>query len=245
MSAPPASQKNAEPVWQQTGQEKRSAVKDLFDNIAPTYDRFNGLISFNRHHNWRIAAVKKLSLSSGDHVLDICCGTGDFSKAIADLHGKGVSITGFDFSANMLAIAKQKHSGSRFILADACQIPAHSGIADAATVGWGLRNVPDLDGALVEIYRVLKGGGRLAIVESVRPKGAVVKRFGMVGFKFFSTLFGSMLGDRKSYQYLPESSGRFATSDELVSRFKSAGFIETGCETRMLGHIAIVWGRKP
>lgn len=219
-------------------------MQNLFDSIAPTYDRFNGLISFNRHHRWRREAAGKLDLSSGDVAYDLCCGTGDFAAAIHGVFGRSVHVTGFDFSRNMLGIAQEKNRSSRFVLADASAVPARSGLAKGATIGWGLRNVPDVDAALKEAHRLLAAGGKLAVVESVQPKNQLISKISMAGFTVLSTIFGTFLRDRRSYRYLPESSERFLDSKGLVEKFSNAGFVDVGYQQRMFGHIAIVWGSK-
>src|SRR5688572_4273319 len=145
--------------WLAEGAQKREAVRAMFGEIAPTYDLLNSIMSLRLHHRWRKFAVGQLELSEGNSALDLCCGTGDFMMPLRKAVGPRGRLLGIDFSQPMLDRAKRKGL-AEVALGDACQLPIQSSRFDAVTVGWGLRNVPDVPAALGEIVRALRAGGR-------------------------------------------------------------------------------------
>src|SRR5579863_5707980 len=146
-------------IWTEEGSQKREAVRRMFGEIAPSYDRLNGLMSLSLHRRWRAFAVDLLALKLGETALDLCCGTGDFMPLLQKAVGASGAVVGADFSAPMLAIAAQKGQ-RKLTMGDACEVPVRDASVDAVTVGWGIRNVPDQDRAHLEIARILKPGGR-------------------------------------------------------------------------------------
>ena len=232
-------------TWNAEGQEKREAVQQMFGEIAPTYDLCNSLMSLRLHHRWRASAVRLLELKEGETVLDVCCGTGDFFPPLRRAVGTRGRILGLDFSLPMLFVGAKKDAQAQRGLADACRLPARSDSVDGITVGWGIRNVPDIDLAHREAYRVLKAGRRFVSVDMAEPRNVLLK----VGSKFMTHRFlpflGSLFGKRQAYTYLPKSTEKFLDRDALKASMEKAGFVDVHYSDRFFGNICIHWGTKP
>lgn len=229
--------------WLAQGEEKRRVVRDMFAAIAPTYDRVNGIVSFRMHHRWRSAAVRAIGLRPGERVLDLCCGTGDFFAPIRRAVGSSGRIVGMDFCLPMLEIAGEKFGdGVELALADATRIPVQDGAFDAVTVGWGLRNVPDLGAALREAARVLRPGGRFVSVDMTQPRTPVIGPVSAWAARTVCGLVGRLFGQGTAYRYLPESAERFASPDELSAEMAKAGFEDVQFRSMFFGNIGLHWG---
>lgn len=228
--------------WLHQGEAKREAVRRMFAEIAPTYDRVNGLLSLNLHHRWRKIAVDAIQVHAGDMVADLCCGTGDFA---AEVSARGARVVGLDFCLPMLDLATHKGvPRSAWGLADACILPLASASVDAVTVGWGLRNVPDLDAALREITRVLKPGGRFACLDMARPEVPVLGWVAERAFHLVTPLVGRLMGHADAYTYLPKSAERFVGRAVLRQKLEALGFQEVRERSFMFGNISLMWGVK-
>ena len=151
----------------ESGRLAPEAVRSMFDRIAPVYDAMNRTMTLGLDQRWRRATVAAV-VQPGDRVLDTCCGTGDL--AVAALQA-GATVTGLDFSGRMLERARRKSSEITWVQGDAQQLPFEDASFDAATVGFGVRNLADLDRGLAELRRVLRPGGRVAIIEITKPSG--------------------------------------------------------------------------
>lgn len=231
--------------WMLQGDAKREAVKGLFAEIAPKYDLLNSLMSLHLHHRWRAAAVRELELSSGDLALDICCGTGDFFAPLRKAVGTSGTVLGVDFCLPMLEIAERKLPREPVHLGDACRLPFRNGRLDGVSVGWGIRNVPDIDGAHQEAYRVLQTGGRFVSLDMAQPKNRLIRAAsGFIALRIMPFL-GRILSNKTAYKYLPESSKRFLSREELKSSMEAAGFVDVRWRDLFLGNICIHVGRKP
>lgn len=230
--------------WLKDGDEKRQSVQAMFAEIAPTYDLMNSLMSLRLHHRWRRFAANTLGLKKGQSALDVCCGTGDFLTVLRDKVGPEGKLIGVDFCAPMLQVAAEKKSlAPNLVCADACHLPLSHSQFDAATVGWGLRNVPSLSEALSEIHRVLKPGGRFVSLDMARPKG-VMGKVSEIVFHTLVPALGTLFGKRKAYQYLPKSTLRFVSPEELEKALTDLGFVEVGHRYLYFGNVAMVWGKK-
>lgn len=196
------------------------AVRTMFDRIAPVYDRMNRLMTAGLDRGWRDATARRV-VEPGDCVLDAACGTGDL--ALADLRAGAGRVIGVDFSEPMLARARRKSAEVEWVQGDLSQLPYPDGMFQAATIGFGLRNVSDLDGALSELRRVLAPGGRLGILEITRPRGPLAP-FYRLWFDLLVPHVGRLLGGGSAYAYLPASVRRFQAPDELAERMARAGF---------------------
>ena len=193
----------------------------MFDRIAPVYDAMNRTMTAGLDRRWRRLTAEAV-VQPGDSVLDACCGTGDLAIACARAGGR---VTGLDFSEPMLERARRKAPELEWVRGDLLELPFADGSFDAATVGFGVRNVEDLDRALSELRRALRVGGRLAILEITRPRG-VLAPFYKFWFDGVVPLLGKLLPGGSAYTYLPASVRRFPGPEELAARIVTAGFGE-------------------
>ncbi|MFL6014264.1 MAG: class I SAM-dependent methyltransferase [Gaiellaceae bacterium] len=192
-------------------------VQTMFDRIAPVYDVMNRVMTAGLDQRWRRATAKAV-VEPGDRVLDAACGTGDLAVIAARAGGK---VTGLDFSEAMLERARRKAPELDWVRGDLLALPFEDESFDAATVGFGVRNVADLPGALEELRRVLKPGGRLGILEITRPRGPL-RFFYSLWFDRIVPLLGKVLPGGEAYTYLPASVRRFPGPDDLAAQM--AGF---------------------
>lgn len=232
-------------IWQTEGAKKRQAVQGMFAEIAPTYDLLNSVMSLRLHHRWRAYAVKKLNLKAGDKALDVCCGTGDFMAPLAKVVGDKGVVAGIDFCLPMLQKAAGKPGASALSLGDACQLPVQTNSFDGVSVGWGIRNVPDIDAAHRELFRVLKPGGRFVSLDMARPRNPLVRIPAEFVTNTFLPWLGAIFGKTKAYTYLPKSTQSFKTRQELAASMEKAGFTEIGFKDLFFGNICVHWGTKP
>jgi demethylmenaquinone methyltransferase/2-methoxy-6-polyprenyl-1,4-benzoquinol methylase len=194
----------------------------MFDRIAPVYDAMNRVMTGGLDLRWRRVAAAA-AVRPGDRVLDAACGTGDL--ALADLRAGAASVTGLDFSTRMLERARRKTAVVDWVEGDLLALPFEEGSFDAATIGFGIRNVGDLELALAELRRVLRPGGRLAILEITRPRGTL-RPFFSLWFDRFVPLLGRLLPGGAAYAYLPASVARFPAAETLAGLLRDAGFAE-------------------
>jgi demethylmenaquinone methyltransferase / 2-methoxy-6-polyprenyl-1,4-benzoquinol methylase len=192
----------------------------MFDRIAPVYDAMNRVMTGGLDLRWRRLAATAV-VRPGDLVLDAACGTGDL--ALADRRAGAAKVTGVDFSQRMLERARRKAPSLDWVEGDLLAMPFEDGMFDAATVGFGVRNVADLEGALAELRRVLRPGGRLAILEITRPRG-ILRPFFALWFDRVVPALGRLLPGGAAYSYLPASVARFPGAEELAGLMERAGF---------------------
>lgn len=233
----------SEQAWQAVGDDKRRAVQSLFSNIAGRYDLLNSAMSLRLHHRWRAAAVRMLDLKPGDVVADVCCGTGDFAWPIRSATGETGRVVGIDFCLPMIEVGKQKKVPMLLGQGDATSLPLCSATFDAVTVGWGLRNVADLEAALREIRRILRDGGRFVSVDMAKPKNPLVRGVSRLVFSVAAPALGAIFKRRDAYKYLPQSTEKFASREEQVALMRKVGFTEAKYKDMFFGNICIHWGR--
>jgi demethylmenaquinone methyltransferase/2-methoxy-6-polyprenyl-1,4-benzoquinol methylase len=191
----------------------------MFDRIAPVYDAMNRAMTAGLDQRWRRETARTV-VSSGDRALDVCCGTGDLAIAAERVGGV---VTGLDFSARMLERARAKSGEVEWIQGDALALPFADASFDAATVGFGVRNLDDLERGLRELRRVLKPGGRVGILEITKPRGWL-RSFYRLWFDGLVPLAGKLLPGGSAYTYLPASVRRFPGAEELAELMQTVGF---------------------
>jgi len=206
-------------VTAETGRLPADGVRRMFDRIAPVYDVMNRLMTMGLDRRWRRITVEQV-VRPGDRVLDACCGTGDLAL---EARRRGGVVTGLDFSARMLERARRKAPALEWLQGDVLALPFEDGAFDAATVGFGVRNVDDLEAGLRELRRVLRAGGRLGILEITTPRGRLVP-FYRVWFDRVIPVLGRVLPGGSAYAYLPASVRRFPDPDDLAALLGAAGF---------------------
>ena len=224
-------------VSAETGVLAPDAVRRMFDRIAPVYDLMNHAMTGGLDRRWRRTTARAV-VRPGDRVLDACCGTGDLALACARAGG---DVTGLDFSRAMLERARRKAPALDWVEGDLLELPFEAGSFDAATVGFGVRNVADLERALAEFRRVLVVGGRLAILEITTPRGPLAPFF-RVWFDRIVPLLGRVLRQSAAYSYLPASVRRFPNVDELGVLMRDAGLSDVRWRTFAGGIVALHTG---
>ncbi len=197
-------------------------VRSMFDRIAPVYDLMNRVMTAGLDQRWRRLTVRAV-VRPGNRVLDACCGTGDL--AVAAKAGGAREVVGLDFSPRMLERARRKDGAIEWVEGDVLELPFEDASFDAATVGFGVRNVADLERGLAELRRVLRPGGRLGVLEITKPRGPL-KVFYRLWFDVLIPLAGKILPGGKAYTYLPASVRRFPGPDELAALLRAQGFAE-------------------
>jgi ubiquinone/menaquinone biosynthesis methyltransferase len=199
----------------------------MFDRIAGRYDLMNSVMSAGLHHRWRGRAVELAEVGPGARALDVCCGTGDLALALHDVAGLRGEVVGLDFSAPMLEIARQKTAARgaeiEYLEGNALELPFEDGRFDAATVGFGIRNVVDLPRAIAEMRRVVRPGGRVVVLEITTPDRPPLSWFYGLWFDRIVPLLGRLTGEEDAYSYLPESVKRFPPAAGLAKQMHDAG----------------------
>jgi demethylmenaquinone methyltransferase / 2-methoxy-6-polyprenyl-1,4-benzoquinol methylase len=192
----------------------------MFDRIAPVYDAMNRVMTAGLDRRWRRITLDCVAVKPGERVLDACCGTGDLAIGA---RARGAHVTGLDFSERMLERARTKGPQIEWVQGDALALPFEDASFDAATVGFGIRNVADLERGLRELRRVLRPGGRLGILEITTPRGALAP-FYRLWFDRVVPLLGKALPGGDAYTYLPASVRRFPDPDALARLLEQSGF---------------------
>jgi demethylmenaquinone methyltransferase/2-methoxy-6-polyprenyl-1,4-benzoquinol methylase len=223
-------------------------VAAMFDNIAPVYDRMNTLMTLGFDGRWRRAAVNAAHLSPGDAVIDVACGTGKLAGALAERVGPFGRVLAVDLAPGMIAEAETQNPDLvqlEFTVADALSLPAGEGAFDAATIAFGLRNLPNFEAAFRELARVVRPGGWVVCLELSVPRPRIWGRVYHGAFRRSAPLIGSLFGRRKAYTYLPQSLEGFPNPDELVRTMIRAGLVEVSYRRLALGAVALHKGRVP
>jgi demethylmenaquinone methyltransferase/2-methoxy-6-polyprenyl-1,4-benzoquinol methylase len=229
------------------GPEKRAYVRSIFTAIAPTYDRLNRIISFRFDQGWRRYAVARLGWEREPEgiYLDLCAGTLDFGAMLARQPGFRGQVVGADFVRRMLELGRKKSSRIAPVNADALDLPFAERVFAGAMIGWGLRNLVDLDGGIAEVARVLKPGGRLVILEMALPPRRLLREAYQFYFRRILPLIGRWISKHTTaYSWLPESTRVFPPPPELVRRLEAQGFEKVDYELLMGGVCAFYVGTR-
>lgn len=231
-------------------QSKEERVHHVFEKISDNYDKMNSVISFQQHIKWRKDAMKRMDVKQGSHALDVCCGTADWTIALAEAVGPSGNVTGLDFSQNMLNVGIEKVkklglSHVNLIHGNAMELPFPDNSFDFVTIGFGLRNVPDYLQVLKEMYRVLKPGGMAVCLETSQPTLFGYRQLYYFYFRFVMPIFGKMFAKSyKEYSWLQESAREFPGMKELARLFERAGFTDVKYKPYSGGAAAVHIGLK-
>lgn len=230
----------------QPAAEKAAYVRGVFTRIAPRYDLMNRLMTGGQDVTWRRAVIRRAALPAGGRLLDLGAGTGDLARE-ALRQQPGARVVAADFTlAMMLAGRASRRGPDDWSAADALRLPYADGSFDAVVSGFLLRNVTDVAGALAEMLRVLRPGGRMVALDTTRPTENLLSPFVRFHMRRVIPALGTLVtGQRDAYTYLPVSSENFLAAEELLRRICAAGFEPAGFERRMFGTVAIHWGQKP
>ncbi len=232
-------------------------LHDYYADIFPTYDLVNRIFTFGRDRSWRKKAVNACLQNQPKSVLDVCTGTGDFILEVAGASGRDISLTGYDFSTDMLSKARQKQellAGSelpliRFVEGDVGQMPFEANSFDSMGITFGIRNlVYENSNAglhLKELYRVLKPGGRFVVLESSKPGNAVWRVLNNIYLRLILPYLGGIIsGNLKAYRYLAKSSRNYYTISEMEKILEGAGFRMVSGESLFLGSVMMLVARE-
>ncbi|CAG4922455.1 MULTISPECIES: ubiquinone/menaquinone biosynthesis methyltransferase [Acidithrix] len=217
--------------------EKAQYVQKMFDTISPRYDLVNRLMTMRMDLKWRTFAIAQLGLRPNSLMLDVACGTGDFVRMLGS---KNYRVVGIDFSFGMLAASNQHD----LIQGDASKLPFKNGSFDGLTCGFALRNFVDLEATLVEMARVLRRGGKVALVEVARPKRPIIKELHGIYFDRIVPAIGAALSSREAYKYLPASTSYLPEENELKALIKRTGFEAVEFKYFMMGAAQVITATK-
>jgi demethylmenaquinone methyltransferase/2-methoxy-6-polyprenyl-1,4-benzoquinol methylase len=222
--------------------KKPAEVAAMFDEVAPTYDLTNTLLSFGQDRSWRKKVEKAVDPRVGQSILDLAAGTGASSVSFLK---DGVRVVAGDFSEGMLAVGRKRHPEIEFVFADATKLPFKAAEFDATTISFGLRNVVDVQKALAEMFRVTKPGGRIVICEFSKPVSALRPFYNFYLGKLLPGFSGLFSKTPEAYSYLAESILAWPNQVELAAKVSAAGFERVSFKNLTLGIVALHIGYKP
>lgn len=231
-------------------QNSKSHVHDLFENIAPKYDKMNDIMSFRQHKVWRKKTMQLMNVQPGQTALDLCCGTCDWTIDLARASKTG-KIIGLDFSEQMLAIGKGKvveaglDAQVELVQGNAMELPFADHSFDFVTIGFGLRNVPDYKQVVSEMLRVVKPGGKIVCLDMSKPQAQPFKSIYYFYFEKIVPLLGKAFAKRfAAYKWLPDSLQLFLDAKELKALFEQVGAKDVYVKNFFLGVAALHIGKK-
>lgn len=228
-------------------EEKDRIVQRMFTSIAEHYDLNNSLLSFGLHHYWKRFASEKAKVKEGERYLDLCAGTGDIAMLLANKVGEKGLVIGLDLNYRMLCVGKRKlaryghDERVLLVLGNAESLTFPDKVFDAVTVGFGIRNVSNINKAFSEIYRVIKPGGRAVCLEFSRPTNGLLRwLYDLYSFKILPKVGKMVAGDDTGvYQYLPDSIRKFPDQERLAETIRQAGFSQVEYTNLSGGIVAV------
>jgi len=227
-------------------------IAGMFDAIAPRYDLLNHLLSGGLDLRWRAKAVRALALRGGETVLDLCTGTADLAIGSVTASPGAAAVVGIDFAGQMLRLGQEKLAARglagriRLVQGDAMRIPLAAGSVDAATVAFGIRNVERPAAAFADVFRVLRPGGRFAILEFGVPRLPGVRQAYLAYFRHVLPRIGSLIsGHASAYTYLPASVGSFPEPAQVMASLAATGFSQVKADSLSLGIVYLYSALKP
>ncbi|MGO1337813.1 MAG: bifunctional demethylmenaquinone methyltransferase/2-methoxy-6-polyprenyl-1,4-benzoquinol methylase UbiE [Leuconostoc fallax] len=239
-------------MTQQPKSPKNTNVQALFDKIAPEYDRMNNIISLGAHQKWRKKLMRQMTIPAGANILDVATGTADWAIALAKESDAASQVVGLDFSSEMLAVGQKKVNLTAYaeritlVQGDAMAMAFPDNTFDIVTIGFGLRNLPDPMLGLEEMFRVLKPGGQLVILETSQPDNPLIKPFWQLYVGKVMPTFGKVFarGKYNEYKYLDETTEHFMDYMSLGKLMLTIGFQKVRISRFNLGAIAVHYGTK-
>jgi demethylmenaquinone methyltransferase/2-methoxy-6-polyprenyl-1,4-benzoquinol methylase len=222
---------------------KRRYVARLFATIADRYDLITRVLSYGQDGRWKARLIREARIGARDVVLDLACGTGDLARLAVDAGASRV--VGLDLTPRMLVLARPRNTAIRYVAGDMSALPIAAGVVDVVTTGYGLRNVPDIDTAIVEVARVLRPGGRFLSLDFNRPDSPAVR----TGFLAYLTIVGSVLGwllhrDPDTYRYIPASIRRYPGAHGVAARLAAHGFTRVRVVPLLFGLMTLHTARR-
>jgi demethylmenaquinone methyltransferase/2-methoxy-6-polyprenyl-1,4-benzoquinol methylase len=235
------------PAGAETEQQASAWVRGMFGRIAPRYDLLNHLLSMNIDRYWRartVSSVAKILAAPGAQVLDVCCGTGDLTFAL-QARSQSADVFGSDFCHPMLEMAKGKAANAKLFEADALQLPLGDASLHLVSTAFGFRNLTNYHSGLLELRRILKPGGTLAILEfSTPPNPLLASAYDFYSRAVLPAIGGMISGSKDAYTYLPESVRKFPDADGLANQMRDAGFVNVRFERMTFGIVALHLGDR-
>ena len=230
---------------------KKEKVREMFDNIAPTYDKLNHVLSMNVDKLWRRHALREIADGSVQRILDVACGTGDSTISIARAVAEGSEVIGADISEGMMALVKGKAEKAgvadriKLQVADGEALPYGDGAFDRVTCAFGIRNFEHKEQGLKEFLRVLKPGGKAVILELSVPQNRLVRKvYDLYFTHLLPAVGGAVSGDKAAYRYLPASVHNFPAPKDFCRMMEDAGFTAVRCRSFTCGLCRLFVGER-
>jgi len=221
--------------------EKHARVRAMFDRIAPRYDGMNRLMTLGLDQRWRRAAIEAIGIGPDDVAMDLACGTGDLAEQCA---ARGARVIGVDFAGEMLRGAHRRGVPATFVQGDGARLPLPDASVSAAVSGFALRNFVSLQEIFAELARVVRPGGRIALLDVDRPRGRLVRAGHSFYFDRVVPWIGGILSDRAAYAYLPQSTSYLPPAPEMLADIESAGFLGATHRTFLFGAVQLLTAER-